>query len=241
VTNMRLMELCNASSPLLKRLSLEAPGTYHHAIMVANLAEAAVEEVGANAMLARAGAYYHDIGKLAAPQYYSENQTPDFNPHSLLSPEESAKLISRHTHDGARMLMDAGIPKPVVDIALQHHGTSIMLYFYNTAMKRDPNVDAAAYRHTGGLPQSAEAAIIMMADSVEAAVRSDPTNYPEKIRKLIKSKLTDGQLDRAPLTLGDLSKIGDAFEAVLHGAYHHRVKYPEMDAARTKKLEGGRA
>ena len=238
VTNMRLMELCNASSPLLKRLSLEAPGTYHHAIMVANLAEAAAEEIGANAMLARAGAYYHDIGKLAAPQYYSENQTPDFNPHSLLSPEESAKLISRHPHDGARMLTEAGIPKPVVDIALQHHGTGVILYFYNEALKQNPDADIEHFRHTGGLPRSAEAAIIMLADSVEAAVRSDPTDYQEKIRKIIKSRLEDGQLDRAPLSLADLSKIGDAFESVLYGAYHNRVKYPELDAAKAKQLEG---
>lgn len=238
LTPMKLMELCNSTNHLLKRLALEAPGTYHHSTMVANLSEAAAEAIGANALLARAGAYYHDVGKLKAPMYYKENQNAE-NPHDFLVPEESARIIAMHTIDGAKMIRDARLPEELAEIAAQHHGTYLMGYFYQTAVNKYGEVNEANFRHIGGLPTSREAAIVMLADSTEAAVRADSTNYMDTIHKLIMSRLEDGQLNEAPITLLDLEKIANAFDGVLRGAYHNRIKYPEMKKPDATALPSG--
>ncbi len=161
LTPMKLMELCNPTNPLLHRLSMEAPGTYHHSIMVGNLAEAAAEAVGADPLLARAAAYYHDVGKLKAPAFYAENQPQDMpNPHDKLTPLESVQIIRNHTIDGERMILEAGIAPEIARIARQHHGTTLMYYFYNKARENDPNVDPSLFRHNGGKPTTREAALI---------------------------------------------------------------------------------
>lgn len=228
LTPMKLMELCNPTNPLLKRLMFEAPGTYHHSVMVGNLAEAAAEDLGANALLARVGSYYHDVGKLAAPRFFSENQPAGTeNPHDHLTPRESARLIARHPIDSAKYIRAAGLAKPIEDIARQHHGTSVMMYFYSKAAEENPDVNVDDFRHTGGLPQTVEAAIVMLADCCEAATRSAGGEYKPRIRALVQDRLDDGQLDKVPLTLKDLDTIVNAFDRVLRGAYHGRIQYPD--------------
>ena len=232
ITPMKLMELCNPSSPLLKRLSLEAPGTYHHSVMVANLAEAAADAVGADPFIAWAGAYYHDVGKLMNPAYFSENQLGGVNPHDELTPEESCAIIARHTHDGARILREPGLPKVMVDIALSHHGDSLMLFFANKAKELyGPDINMKKYCHTGKKPRTKEEAVVMLADGVEAATRSNPANLEKVINGIIKGKLSEGQLSLAPLTFQDLAEITDAFLGVLKGVYHTRVAYPNVQAS----------
>ena len=228
LTPMKLMELCNPTNPLLKRLMFEAPGTYHHSVMVGNLAEAAAEDLGANALLARVGSYYHDVGKLAAPRFFSENQPAGTeNPHDHLTPRESARLIARHPIDSAKYIRAAGLAKPIEDIARQHHGTSVMMYFYSKAAEENPDVHVDDFRHVGGLPQTVEAAIVMLADCCEAATRSAGGEYKPRIRALVQDRLDDGQLDKVPLTLKDLDTIVNAFDRVLRGAYHGRIQYPD--------------
>ena len=232
-TNARLIELSNPNQPLLRRLLLEAPGTYHHAIIVANLAEAASDEVGGNGLLARVGAYYHDIGKLKRPLYFKENQMGD-NPHDRTDPRVSAAILTAHPRDGAAMGQKARLPEPVLDIIRQHHGDSVALWFYDKAVKLygADQVDIAAFRYDGPRPRTKEAAIVMLADSIEAAVRSLPEPSPEKvdglIRKLVRAKLDDGQLDQCDLTFGDLDKICAAFATVLTGVFHERIEYPDV-------------
>lgn len=229
LTPMKLMELCNPTNALLKRLTIEAPGTYQHSVMVANLAECAAEAIGADPHLARAGAYYHDIGKLTAPMYFKENQLGGNNPHDKLDPEKSARIISSHTHDGAKMMSDAGMPKELIDITLQHHGNTAMVYFLKQAVESNPEADIDAFRHTGEKPTTAEAVIVMLADACEAAVRAGTNDYSSLIKKIIKDRLDDGQLDKAPITLKDLDTIRKSFEAVFQGAYHNRIAYPQLD------------
>ena len=228
LTPMKLMELCNPTNPLLKRLMFEAPGTYHHSVMVGNLAEAAADALGANALLARVGSYYHDVGKLAAPRFFSENQPAGSeNPHDRLTPIESARLIARHPHDGAAYILEQGMARPIADIALQHHGSSVMAYFYYKAKEQDGQADIRDYRHTGGRPRTVEAALVMLADSCEAATRATGGDYKATMRKIVRERLDDGQLDLVRLTLKDLDVIVEAFESVLKGAYHGRIQYPD--------------
>jgi len=232
-TNSKLIELSNPNQPLLRRLLLEAPGTYHHSIIVANLAEAAADAVGANPLLARVGAYYHDIGKLKRPLYFKENQMGD-NPHDRTDPRVSAAILTAHPRDGAAMAQKARIPEPVLNIIRQHHGDGIALYFYGKAVNLygEENVDINAFRYDGPRPRSKEAACVMLADTIEAAARSIPEPTPEKIdgliHKLIKSKLDDGQLAECELTFADLERICGAFSTVLNGVFHERIEYPEV-------------
>ena len=232
-TNPRLIELSNPNQPLLRRLLMEAPGTYHHSIIVANLAEAAASAVGGNGLLARVGAYYHDIGKLKRPAYFKENQMGD-NPHDRTDPRVSAAILTAHPRDGAAMGQKARLPGPVLDIIRQHHGDGVVLWFYDKAVKLygQDQVDIAAFRYEGPRPHSREAAVVMLADSIEAAVRSIPDPNPEKvdalIRKLVRVKLDDGQLDQSDLTFGDLEKICSAFSTVLTGVFHERIEYPDV-------------
>ena len=211
-TNSKLIELSNPNQPLLRRLLLEAPGTYHHSIIVANLAEAAATAVGANPLLARVGAYYHDIGKLKRPVYFKENQMGD-NPHDRTDPRVSAAILTAHPRDGVAMAQKARIPEPVLDIIRQHHGDGVALWFYDKALKEygEGNVDIDAFRYEGPRPRTKEAACVMLADTIEAAARSVPDPTPEKvdalIRKLVRDKLNSGQLDESYLTFNDLEKI----------------------------------
>ncbi len=228
LTPMKLMELCNPTNPLLKRLMFEAPGTYHHSVMVGNLAEAAAEAIGANGLLARVGAYYHDVGKLSDPQFFIENQPAGMkNPHDEMQPLESARLIMRHPHDSAILLKEQGIAQPIIDIALQHHGSSTVGFFYSKAKEQDSNADIRDFRHTGGKPNTAEAAIVMLADCCEAATRASGGEYDEMMRKIFLNRLEDGQLDKAPLTFAQLDTIRESFLSVLRGAYHGRIQYQD--------------
>ncbi|MGI6239605.1 MAG: HD family phosphohydrolase, partial [Christensenellales bacterium] len=232
VTSAKLLELSNPNQPLLHRLLLEAPGTYHHSIIVANLADAAASAIGANALLARVGAYYHDIGKLKRPIYFKENQLGD-NPHDRTDPRVSTAILTAHTRDGAHMAQKAHLPQEIIDIIVQHHGDSPVLYFYDKARKLyGEDVEMSTFRYDGPAPMSRETAIVMLADIIEAATRSMPSHDPQKIeqfvRKLVRDKLIDGQLDKSPLTFRDLDLICYAFATVLSGVFHERIEYPEI-------------
>ncbi len=231
-TASKLIELSNPNQPLLRRLLLEASGTYHHSIIVANLAEAACSAIGANGLLARVGAYYHDIGKLKRPMYFKENQMGD-NPHDRTDPRVSTAILTAHPRDGAAMAQKARIPEPVIDIIRQHHGDCPVMFFYDKALKLyGDQVDISAFRYEGPRPQTREAAVVMMADSIEAATRALPNPDPEKIdaliRKIVRGKLNDGQLDCSNLTFNDLEKICSAFSTVLTGVFHERIEYPTI-------------
>ena len=234
VTNMKLLELSNPNSPLLKRLLMEAPGTYHHSIMVANLAEVAAEEIGANTMLTRVGAYYHDAGKIKRPFFFGENQLGGVNPHNKISPSLSASIIISHVKDGLELAKEYNIPSAVSDMMIQHHGTTLVKYFYYTLKNSSDNPESVKeedFTYPGPKPQSREAAIIMMADSVEAAVRSIQEPTVEKIENMvnniIKDKLDSGQLSECELTFRDLETIKVCFLKVLKGIYHSRIEYPK--------------
>ena len=243
-TPLRLLELTNPNSKVLRRLMLEAPGTYHHSLLVANLAEMASIEIGANAALARVGAYYHDIGKLKLPLYFSENQAGE-NPHDFLSPLSSAQMIRQHIKNGVELGEEEGLPKAIVAIIREHHGTSMMKYFYFKALKYygSEEIVEQDYRYKGPIPQSKEAAVVMLADTVEAAVRSrlgngDSLDTVESfVSELIKDKLDDGQLQQSFLTFNDLDTIRNAFMNVFHGMYHDRIAYPKQEELKKAKEE----
>lgn len=230
-TPVKLLELANPSHPLLKRLLLEAPGTYHHSIVVGNLAEAAAEAVGADGLLVRVGSYYHDVGKVKRPEFFIENQLLSPNPHDKMSPSLSALVITSHIKEGLELAREYNLPEVIKTIIREHHGTTLVSYFYHQAAETQGNVQEADFRYEGPIPQSKEAALVMLADSVEAAVRSLVNPSQGKIdgliRKIIKDRLNDGQLDQSDLTLRDLDRVAQAFSRVIAGIYHPRVEYPE--------------
>ena len=231
-TNAKLIELSNPNQPLLRRLLMEAPGTYHHSIIVANLAEAGAEAVGGNGLLARVGAYYHDVGKLKRPMYFKENQIGSDNPHDRADPRVSAAILTAHPRDGAQMGTKEKLPPEVVDVIRQHHGDSVALYFYDKASKLyGDDVDINTFRYEGPRPHSKEAAVVMLADTIEAATRTLSNPNPERmeqlIRKLVREKLNDGQLNDSALTFSDLDKICSTFCTVLTGVFHERIEYPD--------------
>lgn len=231
-TPARLNELLNTGNPLLKQLMYDAPGTYQHCMNVAALAEGAAEKIGANALLAKVGAAYHDVGKLRRPQYFKENQRGD-NIHDTLSPQESASIIIAHQKDGASILSKNKLPGAVVRIAAEHHGNSMMVYFYRKAAETDPEINPKSFRYPGSKPSTREGAIVMLADCCEAAVRSlgDCTREAREamVHKIIWGKLTDGenQLSEVPLTLMDISSIEKSFLRTFGGLMHDRIEYPE--------------
>lgn len=235
VTNLRLLELANPNEPILHRLLTEAPGSYQSSIMVANLAEPAAEEIGANALLVRTAAMYHDIGKLKRPYFFIENQFGAENPHEKLKPHLSALTLMAHVKDGWELAREIGLPPQVADIIRQHHGTSIATYPYHLAVQQDgeKNVNEADYRYPGPKPRSREAALLMLADAVEAAARTlvNPTHdqIEELVDRIIRGKMDDGQLDESPLTFADLRTIRDSFVNTLHGMFHQRLKYPDQE------------
>jgi putative nucleotidyltransferase with HDIG domain len=231
-THLTLLEWGDLHHPLLQRLSLEAPGTYNHTIALANLADAACRAIGANALLARVGAYYHDIGKLAKPQYFVENQPRGRNPHDQLKPGTSASIIRSHVHQGLELANEVRLPAAIRAFISEHHGTGTIAYFMERAREPDGTVpNPTQFEYPGPIPQSAETAVVMLADSVEAIARtlSDPT--PERLREVIDSvvqqRLDQGQLREAPITLRQLSIVKREFARVLGGMYHARVEYPK--------------
>lgn len=241
VTNIKLLEMANPNSPLLKRLSMEAPGTYNHSVLVANLAEIAAEAVGANAVLARVASYYHDVGKIERSYYFKENQFSGENPHDKISPKLSSLIITSHVTDGIELAKKYGIPTVIQNIIGQHHGDSLVKYFYITMKNNSENPDdinEEDYKYKGPAPFTKEAGIIMLADSVEAAVRSIQNPTKEKIENMVdnifKGKLSENQLDNCELTFRDLKIIKDSFLKVLKGIYHGRIEYP-MDRLENKE------
>ncbi len=231
-TDITLLELSDLNHPLLKRLSLEAPGTYHHSIIVGNLAEAGAKAIGANTLLARVGAYYHDIGKVEKPEYFVENQMGAKSKHEKLTPSMSALILESHVKDGVEMAQEANLPQPVIDFIHQHHGTTLMSYFYNKALEQGAGQDLKdEYRYPGPKPHSKETAIVMLADAVEAASRvledPKPSRIKSLIKKIIDSKLAAGELSDSDLTFKELSAIQQAFLPVLISIFHPRVEYPE--------------
>lgn len=234
-TPMKLMELSNPNHPLLRRLLLEAPGTYHHSTIVSSLAEAAAEAIGANPLLARVAGYYHDIGKLKRPSFFAENQLGGVNAHDHTDPYVSAAILTAHTKDGVALAKQYRLPRQVQDIIGEHHGNTPVMFFYHKALQMaDGNpVDINAFRYDGHPPRTREGAIIMLCDTIEAAVRTmkNPTTegIEEFIVKLVRGKLEDGQLSDCPLTLRDIDRICAAATQVLTGVFHERIEYPDME------------
>lgn len=231
-SSIKLVELSNPHQPLLKRLLFEAPGTYHHSAIVANLAEAAALEVGANALLARVGAYYHDVGKLMRPYFFIENQIMMENPHNDYPPQLSASVIISHVPDGVQLAEKHKIPPVLIDIIKEHHGTSMVQYFLAKAQEQGQTAEPGDYVYEGPRPRSKESAIVMLADVVEAAVRSTkmptPAQMADKVHGLIRERLYAKQLDESELTFKELDKIGAVFVRVLSSTFHPRIEYPEQ-------------
>ncbi|MCL6635626.1 MAG: HDIG domain-containing protein [Peptococcaceae bacterium] len=244
----RLLELSHPNNVLLKRLLTEAPGTYHHSIIVANLAEAAADAVNGESLLVRVGAYYHDIGKIKRPYFFIENQMACDNPHDKIAPTLSTLILTSHVKDGVEMAREHKLPQGLIDIIEQHHGSSLVSYFYHKALESDrtETITEEEFRYEGPKPRTREAAIIMLADSVEAAVRSMQNRTAGRVeglvRKIIKDKLNDGQLDECELTFKDLNDIANAFVRILSGIFHSRIEYPDMsqEIERRKKNAGSR-
>jgi putative nucleotidyltransferase with HDIG domain len=232
LTKMKLVELGDLSHPLLKKMSIEAPGTFQHSMLVATLSEQAAEAIGADSIFTRVACYYHDIGKMKRPNFYVENQRGGVNPHDKLSPSMSALIIRAHTKDGQEMGKEYNIPREIRDIMAEHQGTTFLAYFYNKAKREDPSVEASDFRYDGPKPRTKESAVIMLADTIEAAVRTlenkDPISIEKMIRKLIDAKVGDEQLSDADLTLKELEIIIKTFVKVFGGIYHTRIKYPDQ-------------
>ena len=263
-TSFRLLELANPSQPLLRRLQLETTGTYHHSLMVGNLAERAAEVIGADPLLARVAAYYHDVGKLANPVAFIENQYGQVNVHDELEPLQSVALLKAHVANGIDLAYEYRLPKPLIAFIPEHHGTALMSYFYARAQEQAvadagalpgtpaaqeavASVDASKFRHAGPKPQTKEAAILMLADSVEASVRSlgtpDEATIRAMVSRIIRERLEDGQFDECDLTLRDLDRIREAFVAQLLGMYHRRIEYPQNKIVEieSRRAAGGSA
>lgn len=229
-TRVQLMELAQLNHPLLRRLQAEAPGTFHHSVVVSNLAERAADLVGADSLLVRVGCYYHDIGKLARPSFYIENQLEGRNPHERLDPYTSARVISAHVAAGMELARKHRLPAQVRAFISEHHGTRLVTYFYRKASQEKADVDPRQFAYGGPKPQSRETAIVMLADSAESVVRSSRDRSPERIDALVEAviaeRLAEHQLDECDLTLRDLKVIGESLKATLRGIYHRRIEYP---------------
>jgi len=247
-TSVSLLELSDLNHPLLKRLIIEAPGTYHHSLVVSNLAESASEAIGANSLLARVGSYFHDIGKIEKSAYFTENQTSqDKNFHDNLSPRMSYFIIVNHVKDGIELAKKYKLKKVIVDFIVQHHGTSVVYFFYKKALdvlSKDENINVSDFRYPGPKPQSKEVAIVLLADSVEAASRTltepTPSSLQGLVDKVVNDKFLDNQLDECELTVYDLHKIKESFVLNLMAIFHTRVEYPEMinESISGKKVNG---
>ncbi|MCC7404793.1 MAG: HDIG domain-containing protein [Bdellovibrionales bacterium] len=245
VTDVKLLELSNLNHPLMQEMIVKAPGTYHHSLVVGSMVEAAASEIGANALLAKVMAFYHDIGKTSHAQYFIENQKPGNNPHDHISPYMSKTILIAHIKDGAEMGMRHQLGKPIIDGVLQHHGTTLISYFYNKALdEADQDVDQVLeddFRYPGPKPQFREAALVMLADSIEAAARSldEPTTarLQNIVKNIIQAKFLDGQLNECNLTLADLSVIESSFCRILLGIYHQRIDYPNLNMSQSNPFK----
>jgi putative nucleotidyltransferase with HDIG domain len=238
----RLLELVNLERPILRQLMLVAPGTYHHSIIVGNMVEAAAEKIGANPLLAKAAAYYHDIGKVKKPTYFVENQLGGENKHEKLAPSMSSLILQAHVKDGVELARQNKVSQNIIDIIRQHHGTSFMAYFYNKAKQQATNphmVNSEDYRYPGPRPQTKEAGLVLLADQVEAASKTllDPTpaRIQGAVQKIINNIFADGQLDECELTLKDLHEIAKSFIKILSGIFHHRIEYPHSAEKASEK------
>ena len=243
-TDISLLEFSDLSHPLLKEVMLKAAGTYHHSLIVGNLAEAACDAIGANSLLARVGSYYHDIGKIEKAAYFSENQKSGKGTHKRLTPSMSTLIIINHVKRGIELARKNRLRDAIIDFISQHHGTSMVHYFYLKALgktKEDAKIDEASFRYPGPKPQTKETAIVMLADAVEATSRTleepTPSHIDELVKKTINNKFIDGQLDECELTLRDLNKISSSFIRILTGVFHSRVKYPTPRAEGEEKSE----
>lgn len=235
ITDIKLLELANLNQPLFQRMIIEAPGTYHHSIIVSSLVETAAEAIGANSLLAKVSAYYHDIGKLMKPQYFIENQLTNENKHDKLSPKMSSLIIIAHVKDGCDLASQAKLGQQIINIIREHHGTSIVSYFYDKAKKdKDESIRSLSesdFRYPGPKPQTKEAGLVMLGDVIEASSRTLSNPTPARIRSLVRERIQgiymDGQLDKCELTLNNLNTIAETFTKILTGIFHHRVDYPE--------------
>ncbi|MBO5608604.1 MAG: HDIG domain-containing protein [Treponema sp.] len=241
----RLLELCDTNSPVLKEMQAVASGTYVHSLNVANLADQACQSIGANALLAKVSAYYHDIGKLKNPEYFTENQQPGDNIHDRISPSMSATILRAHVRDGIKMAKELGLPESVITIISEHHGNQVIEWFYNKAKQLDPNTQPEEYSYMENPPSSRESAVVMLADTVEAACKSltkeGTPSYgalDKKITELINKKIADHQLDNSDITLKDLKAIHDSFLHFLEGHYHSRIKYPGQENSDAENAPG---
>ncbi len=234
ISNFTLLELSDTAHPLLKKLLVEAPGSYHHSMVVANLAEAAADSIGANSLLTRVGAYYHDVGKTLKPEYFTENQQAIGNKHDDLEPTMSRLVILNHVKEGIELAHQYKLNRKIIDFIPEHHGTGLIYFFYQKALTEatdQETVEEENFRYPGPKPQSKETAIVMLADSAEGATRSlgefTPQRIEDMVRKVINNKFIDGQLDECNLTLREIEHIANSFTRVLSAMYHSRVKYPE--------------
>jgi cyclic-di-AMP phosphodiesterase PgpH len=261
-TDISWLEASDLNHPLLRRMTIEAPGTYHHSLVVANLAEAAAEAIGANATMCRVGAYFHDIGKLVKPEYFSENMNPERNPHNDLAPTMSALIIIAHVKEGVDLALKHKLNQQIIDVIQQHHGTSLVMYFYKRALQQQedarqggkimnireediPEVREESFRYSGPRPQSKECGIISLADAVESASRSlekiTPQRLDQLITDIIEKRILDHQLDECDLTLRDLRIIGENFKFTLQNMLHSRISYPqESGLGRSEQLRAPR-
>src|SRR5918998_2039827 len=239
LTPMKLLELSDPGNPLLQKLLRGAPGTFSHSMQVGNLAENAAERIGADPLLARVGAYYHDIGKMEHPAYFIENQIAQMNPHATLTPALSARIVKRHVKDGLEIGRAWGLPQEILDIIAQHHGSTRIEYFYRRAQSEaldDTEINESDFRYSSGLPRSKEAGIMMLADSIEATVKSLPKPTPKRIEDVvadtIRKKIEDGQFDECELTMRDIHAAGEAIREALIGFLGPRIEYPEAPATK---------
>lgn len=234
-TDMKLLELSDLNNPLLRKLSFEAPGTYHHSLMVGNLAEAAAESIGANALLARVGAYYHDIGKIEKREYFIENQMKAKNPHEKLSPTMSCLILMNHVKKGIEIAKKFKLPKEIRDFIAEHHGTNLITFFYQKALEKSDGdeINESSFRYPGPKPKTKETGIVMLADAIEAASRTLKDPSASRIRgmviSIVQDRFKESELDDCPLTLRELTKIIESFETVLLGTFHSRIEYPEQN------------
>ncbi|MDI6758676.1 MAG: HDIG domain-containing protein [Candidatus Omnitrophota bacterium] len=247
ITNISLLELADFSHPLLKRLTIEAPGTYHHSLIVGNLSESASNAIYANGLLARIGGYYHDIGKLIRPEYFGENQSVNENKHDALPPTMSKLIIMSHVKEGTDLAKKYRLNPLLIDFIEQHHGKSLIYFFYRRALEtsgEEKEVKEEVFRYPGPLPKTKETAIVLLADSVEAAVRAlkeeDPSKIKEEVHRIINDKFVDGQLNKCNLTLNDLEKISEVFVKILTGIYHSRISYLKSDNHNKSSREDSR-
>jgi len=238
ITNIKLLELADFNQPLLKRLIVEAPGTYHHSLTVASIAEHSAESIGVNTLMVRVGAYYHDIGKLVKPEYFIENQRAMDNPHDSIPPSMSGLLIISHVKEGIKLARQKNLDKPIIEMIEQHHGTSVMHSIYRKALEKNGVIPEHDFRYPGPKPLTKESVVLMLADACEAASRliEEPTNarLRDMVEKIINDKFTDGQFNNSPITLSDLNKIAESIVSTLTGIFHSRIEYEEKENNKPK-------